>query len=217
MTPPGFNLRAGGLIVVKQQLELEANDDAFGPKQAKPSSSASSSSWEPTNKESNFHTFKNLSSHSVAESLLLVSWWKISVISTFSRHHDSIFFSKTDQFYSFCILLSRQMMRLWDLLKVKINNVCVSQRRLRESFKKLASRALGSHFHLLASWLGVFPVNKVMTQQKKGQQNEKTDFSATLSVKFRFLSQWHLRTNFFLCRGIQTNKKKVAEKTAWFE
>lgn len=86
-------------------------------------------------------------------------------------------------------MLSRQMMRLWDPLKVKINNVCVSQRRLRESFKKLASRALGSHFHLLASWLGVFPVNKVMTQQKKGQQNEKTDFSATLSVKFRFLSQ----------------------------
>ena len=72
MTPPGFNLRAGGLIVVKQQLELEANDDAFGPKQSH--HLLRLSSWEPTNKESNFHTFKNLSSHSVAKSLLLVSW-----------------------------------------------------------------------------------------------------------------------------------------------
>ena len=87
-------------------------------------------------------------------------------------------------------------MRLWDPLKVKINNVCVSQRRLRESFKKLASRALGSHFHF-KTWLGVFPVNKVMTQQKKGQQNEKTDFLGHPKRKIQISVSVTLENEFF--------------------
>ena len=65
MTPPGFNLRAGGLIVVvKLECSFEANDDALPSLPGlDPSKAIIFFMGTCNNKESNFHTFKNLSTH----------------------------------------------------------------------------------------------------------------------------------------------------------
>ena len=200
MTPPGFNLRAGGLIVAR--LELEANDDAFRRGKQRHHLLLHGNQ---RNKESNFHTFqKPVISYCGAcdaarlqfSFLQLPFDKKESIISRPHFQHDSNF-SKHSHFLKFARFARLMVFKYSksDPLKVTFNNVCVSQRRLRESFKKLA-RALGVSFSLCTLAWGLSC--EVMTSSK-GQLEKQifvSPLTATLSVKFRF--QWghkkrHLR------------------------